>query len=266
MNDTSHSISPDTETTEPIDTNNSNKKTSAVDVSIVIPVYNEEGILSASIADLTEKLESMEEWAFDYEIILTENGSTDQTVPLARELQQRHPELRILHHPEPNYGYALRRGILEARGDYVICDEIDLCDTDFYIRAMGLLEGGKKDMIIGSKTLRGSADKRPLYRQLATRVLNFLLHVFLGFEGTDTHGLKAFNREKILDVVDECVVDQDLFARELVIRAERVEEQIKEMPLTVTERRKPSSKLFKRVPNVLSNLARLFWVIRIAHR
>ncbi|MEM1349395.1 MAG: glycosyltransferase [Myxococcota bacterium] len=57
----------------------------SIDISIVIPIYNEEGILSASIADLTSELEAKEGWDHTYEIILSENGSTDRTVEVARE-------------------------------------------------------------------------------------------------------------------------------------------------------------------------------------
>ena len=237
-----------------------------VEVSIIIPVYNEEGILSASIADVTEKLANDPRWDYRYEIILAENGSSDRTVDIARELMERHPELRLMHNPEPDYGLALRRGILSANGDYVVCDEIDLCDTDFYVRALGKMKEENFDFVVGSKALKESSDKRPLYRRLATRVLNTLLHVFLGFEGTDTHGLKAFKRDRLLDVVNECVVNKDLFASEFVIRAERNNFRITEIPLTVVEKRQPSVNLFRRVPNVLKNLARLFWVIRIRHR
>ena len=236
------------------------------DVSIVIPIYNEEGILSASVADLTEKLADDPRWNWSYELILTENGSTDSTVEVARDLMRRHPELRLLHHAEPNYGLALRRGIHEARGDFVICDEIDLCDTDFYMGAMDKLVNENYDMVVGSKVLRSSSDRRPLYRRLATRVLNSLFHIFLGFQGTDTHGLKAFRRERLLEVVDECVVNKDLFASEFVIRAERMNFRMTEIPLTVVEKRKPSINLFSRVPNVLKNLAKLVWIIRIQNR
>ena len=55
-----------------------------VDISIVIPIYNEEGILSASVADLTEKLQQDPRWSYTYELILSENGSTDTTVEVAR--------------------------------------------------------------------------------------------------------------------------------------------------------------------------------------
>ncbi|MFB6350284.1 MAG: glycosyltransferase family 2 protein [Bradymonadaceae bacterium] len=238
----------------------------APDVSIVIPIYNEEGILSASVADLTEKLADDPGWEWSYELILTENGSIDDTVDVSRELKRRHPELRLLHHPEPNYGLALRNGIHEARGDVVICDEIDLCDTDFYLGAMDKIHDENYDLVVGSKVLRNSSDRRPLYRRMATRVLNFLFRVFLGFKGTDTHGLKAFKRQRLLDVVEACQVDKDLFASEFVIRAERMNFRMTEIPLTVVEKRKPSIGLFSRVPNVLKNLARLVWIIRIRNR
>jgi glycosyltransferase involved in cell wall biosynthesis len=236
-----------------------------IDVSIVIPVYNEEGILSASVADLTEKLANQPGWKHRYEIILSENGSTDGTVAMAEELMKRHPNLRLIRAGEPNYGLAMRKGILEARGNYVMCDEIDLCDVDFYVRAIAKLDEGY-DMVIGSKRLDPDSDKRPAYRKLATVVLNFMLRVFVGFKGTDTHGLKAFRRDRLLEVVGRCVVDKDLFASEFVIRAERMKYRVTEIPVTIVEKRPPSINLFKRVPNVLKNMVRLAWVIRVAHR
>src|SRR6056297_1553457 len=92
----------------------------SIDVSIVIPVYNEEGILSASVADLTEKLQDLDDWDYNYEIILSENGSTDGTVEVAHKLMERHPELRLIRAGEPNYGLAMRKGIMQARGHIVI--------------------------------------------------------------------------------------------------------------------------------------------------
>lgn len=232
------------------------------DVSIVIPIYNEEGILLSSIAGLAEALEDVK-WT--YEVILSENGSVDNTVAVARKLQKKHPTLRIIHSPEPDYGKALRRGIMEARGGIVICDEIDLCDADFYARALEALEQGA-DFVVGSKVLDRSLDKRPGYRRAATIVINFLLRVFVGFRGTDTHGLKAFKRDRVLDIVERCVVDKDLFASELVIRAGRAKLRVTEIPVRVIEKRAPSIGLFRRVPNVLKGIARLTWVIRIRNR
>jgi len=229
-------------------------------VSIVIPVYNEEAILHAAIVDLREKLKTV---AWTYEIVIAENGSRDNTVQIATKLRAKFPEVRSFSLGEPNYGKALRRGILEAAGTFVICDEIDLCDTDFHEAAIGLLQNHDADLVIGSKLLSGSSDERPWARNAASRIYNGLLRVTLGFRGTDTHGLKAFRRDALLPIVRACVVDKDVFASEFVIRAYRARIAIREIPVRVVEKRKPSINLLKRVPNVMKQVGRLAWAIRV---
>ncbi|MCB9507725.1 MAG: glycosyltransferase [Myxococcales bacterium] len=237
------------------------------DFSIVIPVYNEEGILSASVADLVAKLADSKKLENDtYELILSANGCVDRTVDIARRLREKYPGIVLLQSDEPNYGKALKLGIRAARGKYVVCDEIDLCDVDFYERALYRLREEGYDLVVGSKRLERSFDKRPPYRKLASSVINWLLWFTTGFEGTDTHGLKAFNRERLLAVVDKCVVDRDMFASELVIRAHRMRFRSTEIPLEVIEKRPPSIRLTKRVPVVMRQLATLAWVIRVKNR
>jgi glycosyltransferase involved in cell wall biosynthesis len=229
-------------------------------VSIVIPVYNEERILISSLTELRERLK---EFPWTYEILVSENGSRDRTVELAEELAKTAPEVKVHSLGEPNYGKAMKQGILRARGTFVICDEIDLCDTDFYRRAMEILERGGADMVVGSKVMKGANDDRPMMRHAATLVLNGMLRVAVGFKGTDTHGLKAFRRDALTETAEHCVVDKDLFASEFVVRAGREGKRIVEIPLRVVEKRKPSINLFKRVPNVLKNMARLTYIIRV---
>lgn len=233
------------------------------DVTIVIPIYNEEGILRAAVVSLIDRLQDM---PFTYELLLAENGSRDRTVALCRELSQRYPQLDHFSVGQPgqgNYGQALRTGILRAHGRYVFCDEIDLCDTEFYGRAFALLEQGDAQMVIGSKLLTGASDERPLVRHLGSIVINGLLRAALGFRGTDTHGLKAFHRETLAPIAEACVVDRDLFASEFVIRAERAAIPIVEIPVRVKEMREPQIHLFRRVPNVLRNLGKLVVAIRL---
>ncbi|MEZ4256150.1 MAG: hypothetical protein R3A78_10660 [Polyangiales bacterium] len=79
----------------------------------------------------------------------------------------------------------------------MLCDEIDLCDTDFYRRALEVLESGRADLVVGSKLLAGASDERPFIRHMGSVVINGMLRVTLGFKGTDTHGLKAFRREAL---------------------------------------------------------------------
>ncbi len=229
-------------------------------ISIVIPVYNEQAILHAAVVDLRERLAP---FGWSYEIILAENGSRDETLVIAAELHQKYPEVRFFSHGEPNYGGALRRGIEVARGRFVLCDEIDLCDTDFHRRAVELLETGKFDMVIGSKLTAGAHDERPLARHAASLFYNGLLRATLGFKGTDTHGLKAFVREPLLPIARACIVEKDVFASEFVIRAYRAGLRVREIPVRVLEKRRPSINLTRRVPNVLKSLAKLTWAIRV---
>ena len=197
-----------------------------------------------------------------FEVILAENGSKDGTVQLAEHLAAERPEIRTFSLGEPNYGKALRRGILEATGTYVICEEIDLCDLDFHRRALEHLRHGDCAMVVGSKAMKGASDERPLFRRAATRVINGMLRVALDFRGTDTHGLKAFRRETLLPVVNACVIDRDLFASELVIRAGRDALHVLEIPIRLHEKRPPAINLVKRVPNVLRGIAKMTYVIR----
>jgi glycosyltransferase involved in cell wall biosynthesis len=228
-------------------------------LSIVIPVYNEEGILHASVIDLISRLDELR-WS--YEILLAENGSVDRTVAIGEELSTKHPQVSIHSLGAPDYGRALREGILRARGQFVVCDEIDLCDTDFYQRALAVLAADQADLVVGSKVMEGAEDRRPMMRHAATLVINGMLRLLVGFHGTDTHGLKAFRRERLLATVDRCVLTRDLFASEFVIRAEREGKRVQEIPIRIVEKRPPSIKLFKRVPKVLKDIARLTYIIR----
>jgi glycosyltransferase involved in cell wall biosynthesis len=235
----------------------------APELSIVIPVYNEERLVRSAAEELCQALDKR---GWDYELLLCENGSKDATASMVDAFAASNPRVRALHETQPNYGRALKHGILEARGTFVLCDEIDLCDVDFYDRALPILKAREADMVVGSKVLAGAKDERPLVRHAATLIINGMLRASLGFRGTDTHGLKAFRREPLLDVAKACVVEKDLFASEFVIRAGRLGRRVVEIPIVVQEKRRPSINLVRRVPNVLKNLARLVWVIRVQNR
>ena len=228
-------------------------------VSIVIPIYNEEGILRGSVMELRQKLEP---FGFTYELLLSENGSRDRTIEIGKALEAEYAEVRLLSLGQPNYGLAMKSGIENARGTFVICDEIDLLDTEFYARALALLERTDTELVVGSKAMVGSNDQRPLFRRSATRVYNGMLRLVCQYKGTDTHGLKAFRREALLPTVSRCVLDKDVFASEFVIRAHREGRKIVEIPFAVREKRPPSIRLLKRVPHVLKSVARLAMSVR----
>jgi glycosyltransferase involved in cell wall biosynthesis len=234
-------------------------------ISFVIPIYNEQAILHAAIVDLRERLRP---FGWRYEIILAENGSKDRTIEIAKELEAKYTDVeegqvRLMSLGEPNYGKAMKTGIMMARGELVICEEIDLCDTEFHKRAIDILESGRADLVVGSKLAIGAEDARPLLRHAASIAYSGMLRIILGFRGTDTHGLKAFRRVALLDTVKACLIDRDVFASEFVIRADRTGIRIEEIPVHVIEKRPPSINLFKRVPHVLKSVAKLTYAIRV---
>jgi len=233
----------------------------APEISVVIPIYNEEAILADSVAELLRGFAAAGITGF--EIVLAENGSRDRTREVAARLASEHPQVRTFSCPTPNYGAALRQGIEGARGELVVCEEIDLCDLDFHRRALALLRAGEADLVVGSKVMRGAHDRRPAGRRAATRVYNAALRLTLGFTGTDTHGLKAFRRSALAPVVARCIVGHDVFASELVIRAERDGLRVREIPVELVEKRAPSIHLLRRVPKVLHNLVRLMAAIHL---
>ena len=188
-------------------------------ISIVIPVYNEAAILRSAVVDLRERLAPL---GWRYEIILAENGSKDRTVELAKELSQEFPEVDYVSAGEPNYGGALRKGIRLARGEFVLCDEIDLCDTDFHRRAVELLESNMFDMVIGSKLIAGAKDDRPWARHAASMFYTGLLRTPPRLQGNGyarPEGVQA--RASSSSTSKRCVVEKDVFASEFVIRAYR---------------------------------------------
>src|SRR5262245_52325380 len=100
------------------------------ELSIVIPVYNEEKILEREVLAVRSKMAEMLPQT-RYEIVLVENGSTDATRSIARDLEQGHDDVRALSLETPSYGLALREGILQSRGTVVLLCNIDFWDIPF---------------------------------------------------------------------------------------------------------------------------------------
>ena len=220
-------------------------------------------MLASAVIKLSQQLDDLD---WDYELLITENGSRDSTKEIMQTLARQDARIRTLSLDEPNYGLALRRAIQQARGTYITCDEIDICDIDFHQRAIALLQSNEADFIVGSKQHPDTCDKRPFIRKLATKTVNVLLNILLDFKGTDTHGLKAFHRQRLLPVVEQCIMDKDIFASELVIRAQQAKYHIVEIPIEIEETRPTPIPLFRRVPKALKQILRLVLVVRFNHK
>jgi len=212
-----------------------------------VPVYNEASFIPEALPALIAEAESLGQ---TYEILLVENGSTDDTAAVARETAGDAP-VTVMSLVAADYGAAMREGFLAAKGDWVVNFDIDYYSADFLRK---VLETEGVDIIIGSKRDPGSVDKRPLLRRTATRVFNLMLRTILDSKVSDTHGMKAFRSDLVVDLVPQVQSTQDLFDTELVIRAERAGYTIAEVSVVVEEMRTAKSSLVKRVPRTVSGL------------
>ncbi|MEN8209772.1 MAG: glycosyltransferase [Candidatus Fermentibacteria bacterium] len=217
-------------------------------VEVIVPVYNEESILESQLAPVLEILPE------GFRIKVIENGSMDGTNNLLLDLEKRYPALDCLSLPTPNYGLAMKTGLLQSQADIVIIDDLDVLDTDFWIRGLQLLSRNDVDLVQGSKVLAGKDDRRPLVRKAATLTLTFLLRALLGFRGTDTHGPKVLWRDAVKDIPPLCEYELDIFPTELVIRAQRSGVSIREIPIHLREIRATPLPLYKRVPRALRDI------------
>ena len=219
---------------------------------IVIPIFNEEEILEESTNAIFSLCKRME---IDFEIIFSENGSTDKTKAIAEELTNKHPEIKIISNPEPNYGNALKTGFKIAKNDLVVSFDIDYYSESFLSEALKL--ESEYSGITASKRLGSSEDGRRFIRRLATNFFVILLKTLFGTKLSDTHGMKAIKKSEIEKFLPKVVSTQDIFDTELLIRIEKNGGKIKEVPAKVNEIRPSVSLIYKRIPRTLKSLIKL---------
>lgn len=224
-------------------------------ISIVIPLYNEDKIVRRELRILKEGLSrvSLE----DYEILLIENGSTDNTKQIVDKLAKDDRKIRAFHLKKASYGNAIKKGIGEAKYENIFQFSIDFKSVDFIKKALEL--SPSFDIVVGSKLLPKSKDTRPLSRRLMTKLVAVLIKM-LGYEGTDTHGLKYYKRKEISSIIDKIEVKHHFFDTELILRAQKLGVKITEVPVVVEEIRRARFPLLIRAKQVFTELVQLMLV------
>jgi glycosyltransferase involved in cell wall biosynthesis len=229
--------------------------------SIVIPVHNEAECLAGEVATLVEGLEAR---GVAYELILAENGSCDDTGAIAERLSSENARIRALRLPTPDYGAAMKAGMLSGRGELIVNFDIDYYDVDFLLKAGECLRDGAASaapdshgIVVGSKLVEGADDRRSPARHLISLGFTTILRVLFDRRMDDTHGMKVLRCEVVARFAPQTIMTTDLFDTELIIRARRGGVRVMALPVTVEEKRKARSSIVRRIPRTIRGLLRL---------
>jgi glycosyltransferase involved in cell wall biosynthesis len=220
-----------------------------------MPAHNEAGYLETAIGDVDGGLRGR---GHELEILVVENGSTDDRLDIGRRLADELPSVRVATRAVADYGAALREGILAARGELIVTFDVDYYDIGFVDHALALLTADAPPaIVVGSKRALGARDERPWPRRIVTTVFSLLLRAVFALSVSDTHGMKAMRRLDVEPIIERCRFRTDLFDTELVIRSQRAGLPIAELPVTAQERRPSRTPIWQRVPRTLVGMIEL---------
>lgn len=220
--------------------------------SVVIPVFNEEEIIEESINSI---LSICSRTNLDYEIIISENGSIDNTLSIAEKICNNYSEVILISSKTPNYGQALRDGFFKAHNPIIISFDIDYYSETFLKQALNLEDNYVA--LTASKRMMQSNDGRKFIRKIATNIFVSILKILFNTSLSDTHGMKALKKEVVNKYIYDVVSTQDIFDTELLLRIERGGFKIKEIPAIVNEIRPSVSVIYKRIPRTIKSLLKL---------
>ena len=169
-------------------------------LSIVIPAYNEQNNIGRCLDELREVLR--DRYAIDYEIIVVDDASADQTHQVVHDQMEHDPAVRLVRRTPPSgLGRAIRAGLTEIRGDVVVVYMADLSDDpeDVVAYYKKIQEG--YDCVFGSRFMKGGkVENYPMAKRIANRIVNRCIQLMFFTRFTDlTNAFKAYRASVIQD-------------------------------------------------------------------
>ncbi len=200
--------------------------------SIVIPAYNEEPRLAATLDSVLGYVRAQ---AWDAEVLVVNDGSRDRTLEIVQTFAAKDPVLRLVQNPgNRGKGFSVRNGMLHARGRIVLFTDADLSSPiEEAPKLFSALDEGA-DIAIGSRWLRSETQthRQPLHRQLFGRIFNVLLRLTLGLQFADTQcGFKAFKRPAVDAIFPLQKIERWGFDPEILFLARKFKFKVKEIPV-----------------------------------
>jgi glycosyltransferase involved in cell wall biosynthesis len=200
--------------------------------SFVIPAYNESVRIRPTLHAL---LRHVQEQNWDAEILVVNDGSSDDTAQIVREYGKLHPQVLLVENPgNRGKGFSVRNGMLHARGDICLFTDADLSSP--ITEAQKLFDAIDRgaDIAIGSRWLRTElqTERQPLYRQAFGRIFNLAQRIILGLRFADTQcGFKAFRRDAAQRIFPLQKIERWGFDPEILFLARRAGLRVEEVPV-----------------------------------
>ena len=202
------------------------------EISVVIPLYNEERCLGANAAEVKAFLDARDS---SWELILVNDGSRDRTLAIAARLAREDPRIRLISYGKNRgKGYAVRTGMLEARGRYRVFMDADLAVPVEYAGTCHdrLIQGA--EVVIGSRHLPGACiqvPEEPLRQALGGIYRKMILAGFRLAVTDITCGLKGFSAEATVAIFSRSVIERWGYDAELLFLAQKLGYRVEEIPV-----------------------------------
>lgn len=228
--------------------------------SIVIPAYNERARIMATLQAVVASIRS-HQWSA--EVIVVNDGSTDETANLVTEFSRANPEVCLMQNPRNcGKGFSVRNGLLHARGEVVMFTDADLsAPIDEAERLFDAISRGA-DIAIGSRWLETKRQtlRQPLYRQFFGRCFNLLTRMVMNLPFEDTQcGYKAFTRGAAQTVFQLQTIDRWGFDPEILFIARKIGFSVREVPVTWAHDARTRMSYFRDGLQMLKELAIVRW-------
>lgn len=207
---------------------------SELKLSVVIPAYNEESRLPRTLRDVDAYLRKQD---YEYEIIVVNDGSRDRTVEVTNALAREIANLRLIDNQKNRgKGYAVRQGMLEAKGAYRVFSDADNSTSITHMGRMWPEFEKGFEVIIGSRDIEGAviAVRQAWWRWRLGDIFNLVVQSLTGLWGIwDTQcGFKGFSARAAREIFSCAKINRWAFDVEVLVIAKKLGYQIKEVPVT----------------------------------
>ena len=212
-----------------------------LDLSVVIPAYNEEAHLEFTLKDIAAYLSKK---SYNYEIIVVDDGSKDKTLEIAASLRNLFPSMQIIKSPlNKGKGHAVKKGMLSAKGDFVLFMDADNSTRiDQLPKLIKALEEGS-DIALASRRIPGAEVdcSQPYYRIILGNTYIMLSRIILGATVNDYNcGFKLYARDVVAPLFSRLTRDDWSFDSELIYLISKMKFKFKEVPVKWVDQSKTS--------------------------